>query len=323
MSVASEALTPESTQPLVGPGQIKGLARDLGDLTALTPRLIAYNIAYAALVWGLALGALTLFWAQPAWYTFLLAFLLVASRQQALLNIEHECTHGKFVRGRRLNNLLGRYAFAAPVGSPYAAATHRHLTHHRLLGSVEDPDHDLHAGENLKSRAGLAKHFAGGLLGGYAGMVLMGPPAKPSFSNPKSGARQDLFSLVLAQGILFATIALLTAWWVYPALWVAPLVTVTVLSHLIRTFAEHAITPGEETGHDNRLITISSNAVERFMVAPYSMNLHAEHHIMPSVPAPRLQALQRRLSARNDLPPLLERSSYATALKRYAGSLDR
>jgi fatty acid desaturase len=51
------------------------------------------------------------------------------------------------------------------------------------------------------------------------------------------------------------------------------------------------------------------------------MNYHAEHHLLPSVPAPRLKELQDRLGQREDTPPLLVRSSYAGALKRYTREL--
>jgi len=84
---------------------------------------------------------------------------------------------------------------------------------------------------------------------------------------------------------------------------------------------QHAITDSEAPAHGNRLITIRSFFLERAIVSPYNMNYHAEHHLLPSVPAPQLPELQKRLSRRDDTPPVLVRSSYAGALKRYAGEL--
>jgi fatty acid desaturase len=284
---------------------------------------VAYNFGYLALVWGTALGAITLFWLFPAWYTFALAFAVVSSRHQALLNVEHECIHGKFVAGRRWNTFVGRFLCAAPVGSPYEASRARHLTHHRLLATPEDPDRDLHAGPGKQTRRGMFRHFIGGLLGGYAGMVLMGPPRSKTASSTPGSARRDMLSLAICQAVLATGLTLTFAWWVYPALWIAPLVTVTVLGHLVRSFAEHAITDDEAAAHSNRLITIHSNWFERFFVAPYGMNYHAEHHLIPSVPAPRLRRLHQRLSDRPDLPPVLIRSSYGQALRRYIRALPR
>ena len=97
--------------------------------------------------------------------------------------------------------------------------------------------------------------------------------------------------------------------------------TVTVLAHLVRSFVEHAITDSETGAHSNRLITIRSNLVERALVAPYGMNYHAEHHLLPSVPAPRLPELQRRLAADEGTPPVLVRRSYGKALWGYMREL--
>jgi fatty acid desaturase len=104
-------------------------------------------------------------------------------------------------------------------------------------------------------------------------------------------------------------------------LWLAPLATLTALCHLVRSFVEHAITDSETEAHRNRLITIRSNLIERGLLSPYFMNYHAEHHLVPSVPAPRLRQLQKRLAHRSDLPPVLVRRSYGGAIRRYVREL--
>ncbi len=303
-------------------GQIRGFASEARDISVVSPRVVAYNLAYLGLSWAAAIGALALFWAHPAWYTFALAFVVVSSRQQALLNCEHEAAHRKFLPNLRVNDLVGTYLCAAPVGSPFGAARTRHLCHHRLLGSLEDPDHDLHTGSDKQTRKGLVRYFLNGLVGGYAGMVLMGPRA-PAAAAKGGSAQRDLLSLVAVQALLAAGLTLAFDWWVYPALWLAPLATLTAFCHLVRSFVEHAITRSEAPAHGNRLITIDSNPLERGLISPYFMNLHAEHHLVPSVPAPRLKELRRRLGERPDRPPLLVRGSYGGAIRRYLRALTR
>jgi fatty acid desaturase len=146
-------------------------------------------------------------------------------------------------------------------------------------------------------------------------------PRVPNNVRVKGSVRRDFTSIVLAQAVLFGGLTLLCSWWVYPLLWALPLGTVTVMFHLIRSFVEHAITDSETVEHENRLITISSNWLERAIVAPYFMNYHAEHHLAPSVPAMRLRELQRHLDKRSDTPPMLVRASYMGALSRYVRSL--
>jgi fatty acid desaturase len=301
--------------------QVRGLASEARDIGRITRGLVAYNLAYVALAWAVALAAIGLFWLHQAWWSFALAFIVVSSRQQALLNCEHEAVHRKFLPNRRWNDLVGTFLCAAPVGSPFGAAQARHLSHHRLLGTDEDPDRELHSGANKETRRGLVRYFLNGLLGGYAGMVLMGPRA------PKAAARagsplRDLASLAIVQGTILAGLWVAFDWWVYFALWAAPLASVTALCHLVRSFVEHAISRSEERGpHANRLITIRSTWLERALVSPYNMNYHAEHHLLPSVPAPRLKKLQERLAARDDTPPVLVRSSYSGAVRRYSREL--
>lgn len=317
MSQVAEALPAESS-----PGQVRGFGSEARDIAVVSRGVVAYNLSYLAFSWALVIGALVLFWTHPAVYTFILAFLVVSSRQQALLNYEHEAAHRKFLPNLALNDWVGTYLCAAPVGSPFGAARARHLSHHRLLGTPGDPDHDLHSGTDKQTREGLVRHFVGGLVGGYAGMVLMGPRA-PAAAAAAGSPRRDLLSLVVVQALLFGAFTLAFAPWVYPALWLAPLATLTAFCHLVRSFVEHALTASEEPAHANRLITIDSNPLERGLVAPYFMNLHAEHHLVPSVPAPRLKELRRRLGERPDRPPLLVRSSYGGAVRRHLRALAR
>jgi fatty acid desaturase len=60
---------------------------------------------------------------------------------------------------------------------------------------------------------------------------------------------------------------------------------------------------------------------ERAFVSPYFMNYHAEHHLVPSVPAPRLRELRERIGRHEERPPVIERRSYLGALRHYVRSL--
>jgi fatty acid desaturase len=103
-------------------------------------------------------------------------------------------------------------------------------------------------------------------------------------------------------------------------LWVLPLITLTTVCHLMRSFLEHAVLTEERPEHDNLLISITSNPLERAFLAPFNMNYHAEHHLYPAVPARKLPGVRVAL-ADSPNPPRLLRSAYLTALIRYARSL--
>ena len=177
----TQGMSQKSTPAANGtaPGQIHGLGRDVGTLAVLSRRLVAYNLAYLALAWALALGAIAVFWVHPAWYTFALAFVVVSSRQQALLNCEHERVHRKFLPGGGDGTTSSAAGLcAAPVGSPFGAAQARHLTHHRLLGNAGGPGPRPALGRGqadpARPRPALHRRRAGRLRGDGAD----GPPGR-------------------------------------------------------------------------------------------------------------------------------------------------
>ncbi|MBV9410090.1 MAG: fatty acid desaturase [Acidimicrobiia bacterium] len=255
---------------------------------------------------------------ERSWWSLAVAFLVVSSRHQALLNIEHDCIHNHFVAGRRWNERLAITLAASACGSPFYASRARHLAHHRLLATEADPDARLHTGDDKRTRGGVVRYFVLGLVGGYVATVMFEPEA---VAVDPALRRRDRRNVVLGQLAVFAVFTVLFGWWTYPLLWLLPLGTLTAAMHMVRSFCEHAITDDEATAHGDRLISIRSNPVERALVAPFYMNYHAEHHQFPGVPARRLPAVQRRLKARSDGPPHLMRSTYASALARYVHSL--
>jgi fatty acid desaturase len=297
----------------------RALTEEVRIRAGLTRWALAGNVVYLLATWAVALGGIAVFWTWPSWPTLVFAFVLVAARQQALLNIEHECVHGKFVRRKRWNEVVGVLT-ASAVGSPFYSARARHLAHHRLLATDDDPDAELHRGDDKATKLGLLRHFVLGVLGAYAFMVLV---SKSSTSVNRAMWARDRWNLVWAQLGMLGLLWGLFAWWVYPVLWLAPVVTLTAGAHLLRNFCEHAVVEGEEAEHADRLISIRSNPVERFVVAPFFMNYHAEHHLFPWVPARRLPDVQRRLAARPDAPARLMRGSYLGALVRHVRALPR
>jgi fatty acid desaturase len=283
------------------------------DLAGLSRVDLARNLAYLLSVWAVIAAAAWVAVQNPRWWVIALALVVISSRQQALLNIEHDCVHSTFVPGRKHNVLLAETIVASPVGSPFHAARARHLAHHRLLGSDEDPDGPLHKGDGMRTATGLLRHFAFGLAGGYAAMVLLGGEKELIAVDPET-RRRDRRNVVLSQIVLAGVATATLAWWAYPLLWLVPLATLTAFCHLLRNYTEHALLPAEENAHPSRLITVHSPRAERALVAPFNMNLHAEHHLYPFVPARKLPELQKRLNRAGDGPSRLVRGGYARTL---------
>ncbi|HVW81333.1 MAG TPA: fatty acid desaturase [Mycobacteriales bacterium] len=315
MTVTSAAPAKASLRPQSG-GLLS--ADQLRELASLRPADRVSNWAYLAVTWLVIAGALTAAGLYTRWWVVVLAFLVISTRQQSLLNIEHDCIHASFTRDKRRDQLVGIIACASPCGSPWHATRARHLAHHRLITTPEDPDHALHDTADKASKWALVRYFGLGLLGGYAVMVLLsGAPSTVG----RSEKIRDLRNLVVSQLVIWGvTWAAFGEWWLYLALWVLPLITLTTVCHLIRSFIEHAVLTEELPEHDNLLVSIASNPVELAFLAPFNMNYHAEHHMFPAVPARRLPDVRVAL-ADSPAPPRLIRTAYLTQLVRYARSL--
>ncbi|MEQ8661564.1 MAG: fatty acid desaturase, partial [Gammaproteobacteria bacterium] len=84
--------------------------------------------------------------------------------------------------------------------------------------------------------------------------------------------------------------------WVYPALWLVPLLTWQQLVLRVRNIAEHACVRAPEDVFGNARTTLAG-WLERALIAPYRVNYHLEHHLVPWVPCYRLPELRRYLVA--------------------------
>ena len=69
-----------------------------------------------------------------------LCIMVVGTRQLGLAILMHEAAHGGLSRSNRLNDFLGHWLCAVPIGASLKAYRPYHLTHHRFAQQAEDPD---------------------------------------------------------------------------------------------------------------------------------------------------------------------------------------
>jgi fatty acid desaturase len=187
------------------------------------------------------------------WWVYPFAIVFIAARQFALAVLLHEGQHRLLHPRRHVNDWIGRWLLAAPLGADFDASRQSHLFHHRYLGNkLLDPDYPIYA-EGRLLRARWAPDRGKGFLG--VGVV---------------------------QIVLAVLLSLLGGLFAYLLLWLLPLALAGILDRL-RIKAEHS--------PDGKVWSHRSNAVERFFLAPFGMNWHAEHHMTPHVPHYRLVAI--------------------------------
>jgi fatty acid desaturase len=293
--------------------------------------------------WLQVCGALALFYLYPSWWVYIPVVLFVSARQYALAVLLHDGQHTLLHPDKAVNQFLGRWLLAAPLGASFAESQQNHLDHHYHLGSPErDPDYAFYCfgdPSRKQSIAQLVWLFSGKLIGqkvlhllrrkGDAPDARQPAQAAPAASSP--GLRSvvaDLvrrwWSVAVVQVILLAAFTLTFGWYGYFALWILPLATLTAFYNDFRIFCEHSLIGRDSSNADDRMVTFISNPIERFFIAPNHMNYHAEHHFFPYVPHRNLPALREAIRQCPELNARIEwRSSYFGHLRAYIKGFTR
>lgn len=255
------------------------------DLRSLSALLLEWSIITLSIALALRFG--------NRW-VYALSFVVVATRQHALLMIFHDAVHGSVARNRRTNDRLVNFFVGVPTLLPVEIYRPAHLEHHRALGTDADPERRfLYAGQLWRYRplpgAQLVRQLAGDLF------IVNGARTLTAWA--RSGSVPKTSSDTLAIAAIWASALAVFAWQaplaaaVALGLWLAPLLTLTQLLQKIRSFAEHSGGPNQTAGWPEWTYTWRTGWLGRLTIWPYNINLHLEHHANPAVPWHGLPAL--------------------------------
>lgn len=296
------------------------LARTVKEMGRLSSTRPLFEVG---LTWGMIAAAIAAYLWHPRPWSFAVVFVAIASRQYALLILMHDAFHSLLHPSRRVNDFVGAILIGAPCGSAYWQAQSAHLRHHRKLGEHDDPEFFLHCASQPRDKRGLAKlarHFLLLMLGGqvlythFAGES----PAGESLFRQVARALPRIGRVAAAQLLLLLALSLWGSWTIYVGLWLTPLLSLAVLFNGIRAFCDHANVADDVPEEARRLVSYVSTPLERFFLAPFHMNFHAEHHLFPYVPHYRLPALRRVLKASPDHWAAVQwRSSYLGFVRHF------
>ncbi|MDX2157764.1 MAG: fatty acid desaturase family protein [Hyphomicrobiaceae bacterium] len=268
------------------------------ELACLRERIEWKSLALIAHAWAVILASIALVAWLPNPLTYMLAVMVIGSRQLGLLILMHDGAHGCLSRDERRNMALSQWLCAFPVFAETRAYRRYHLAHHAHTQQPEDPDLVLSAPFPI-TKASYRRKLWRDISGqtGYeqrkAQIVnALGDPAWP-LTRRLAHFREKLGRQIVVNGVLLAGLALVGVWWAYPLLWLVPLLTWMMVITRIRNIAEHAVVPDSNDPLRNTRTT-NANLIERALVAPYFVNYHLEHHLLFYVPCynlPRLHAL--------------------------------
>lgn len=294
-------------------------ARDLvppADLARLRQRSEWRGGALIAHAWAVVLGSMALVAIFPNPVTWVIAVMLIGSRQLGLAILMHDGAHGCLSANSTRNMALSQWLCAYPIFADTTAYRRYHLAHHAHTQQDDDPDLPLSAPFPI-TRASYRRKFWRDLSGqtGYQQrkaqfLNALGDPSWPVVQRLRH-FKERLGPQLVANAVLFTGLALAGVWWAYPLLWLLPLLTWMMVITRIRNIAEHAVVSDADDPLRNTRTT-KAGLFERAFIAPYFVNYHLEHHLLMYVPCYNLPKIHA----------ILMRGPYAVRMEVQPGYLD-
>lgn len=256
--------------------------------------------------WGTIAAAVALFGMWSNVLTFVLAVIVIGSRQLGLAILMHEAAHNALFKSRKANDFVGEWLCGRPILAELVAYRHYHLTHHRFTQTDKDPDLVL-SSKFPTTRASLKRKFIRDLTGqtGFkqlAAQIMMSVRLAGDDEAVEAAASdfaqafkaRDLFKSLPVFIGLMVIMGLAGDWWWGFAFWLLPYLTWFQFVLRVRNIAEHGATEVSENPLQNVRTTLAG-PVARLLVAPYWVNYHLEHHMVMHVPCWRLKAMHEML----------------------------
>ena len=303
-------------------GAIRIRARDLmtdEELREVRARSSWKGVALIAHAWTLILAAIAMVAIWPNPFTFVLAVMIVGSRQLGLAILMHDGAHGALAPGEGANMALSQWLCAYPIFAETRAYRRYHLKHHAHTQQADDPDLVLSAPFPI-TKVSYRRKFLRDITGrtGYAQrkaqfLNALGDPSWPAARRAKHFL-DALGPQFAVNAILFAGLAAAGVWWAYPLLWLLPLMTWMMVISRIRNIAEHAVVPDSDDPLRNTRTT-KAGFLERLLVAPYYVNYHLEHHLFFYVPCYNLPRVHEILMRGPNAARMEVQPSYAAVLR--------
>jgi fatty acid desaturase len=291
-------------------------------------RPIPFRLGIQVLLeWSWIIGAIMFSqYVNIAWLN-VFVILFIGTRQHALLILMHEFTHRQFSRKRKvLNDIVGDIFTALPFLITIFGYRRDHFQHHRTTSTNDDPNWT----SSLKraryrfprSRVGMIWLLVQHCLGVYALQDVRAAlfDAKMTVDTPRSTQLRQLIFYVLVMILAW----IFNLWMAIALYWFLPMFTSLMAVLYLRDVAEHHAMPAPGLAASR---TMHTNWLEGFLIAPNSVNYHAEHHLYPSVPFCRLRELHTLLKqmpfyadhaviTRGYLSGLLHETALGTSSKR-------
>lgn len=245
------------------------------------------NVLSISSNWLQMSAAMTLFFFYPNVITFLVALVIIGSRQFALAVLAHDAAHNLLFENNKVNDWAGQWFCAYPIFQDNRVYRPYHLKHHRHTETDDDPDLVLSSPFPITKRSFIRKVFRD--LTGITGVKRYWGSLSSIFRtkgdnvfNKISKTSNKLHGFLISNLIIFVLISTTMHWSLFLLLWWLPSFTYYSLIIRIRNISEHAVTPGNNDFDNTR--TTKSTVLTRFLMVPHNVNYHLEHHLFTRCP---------------------------------------
>ncbi len=276
------------------------------------------NFLSIPLNWLQIIGSFCLFFYFPSFITFLISLVVIGSRQFALAVLAHEAAHNLLFSNEKLNDFVAQWFCAFPIFSDNRPYRPYHLAHHRFTEKENDPDLSLSAPFPITKASFRRKIFRD--LTGMTGYKRYSIALKSIFSSEADNLQEKIKKIsdklggfLLTNLIIFTLITFFLHWSIYFLLWWMPAFTYYSLIVRIRNIAEHAVTPGENNLNNTR--TTKASLLTRYLMVPYRVNYHLEHHLFTNCPWYNLPKAHELLKQKPFKDKMCVEDSYFSVLK--------
>jgi fatty acid desaturase len=289
------------------------------ELAGIRSRSNVKGILCVLHAWAVIAAAMALYAVWPNPLTFVVAVVVIGSRQLGLAILMHDAAHGVLTANSRLNNRLSQIFCAWPVFSDTLAYRRYHMIHHRRTQQPDDPD--LHLSAKFPITVASFRRKLWRDLSGQTGFKQRKAQFRNALGKPEmtlgerwAHFRRRMGKMLLANLVLLAILSAFGKPQYYVMFWLLPLLTWQQAVTRIRNIAEHAMVPDNDDVMRNARTTYAGILARSFL-APYWVNYHVDHHLLFYVPCYNLRKLHQLLLSKGLGPTMEIRPDYRDVLR--------
>ena len=207
------------------------------------------------------------------WYLIPVSIFIIGNRQHALAILGHDATHKLVSKNNNINYMLGNFLCYAPLGLPWEGYRKFHMSHHRWLGTVQDPELERKIASGMVVKNATKKNIIIQFIKDLLGLNV--------FNLRKfqiKGTKIDEAWIEFTH--MFIILSGLVDWRI-PLMWYVSMGTSLLACSRLRIWHEHV---GTDKTH-----LIKANWWQRLLFLPHYAEYHHEHHEKPNVPYNKLK----------------------------------